>query len=105
MTELIELLKAMITDSDLDIFLEKEGKLLFALNWAINEINNRRDFSPNDKELYPAKYKFNIVQGAVYYLGKIGAEGYKSTSENGVTVTWKDVPDWLASVPPSVKLF
>lgn len=105
MNQLIEELRTMIDGTDLEIYKDSNGKILFALNWAVNEINNRRGFVPNDNELYPAKYKFNIVQGAIYYLGKIGAEGYQSTTENGVSVTWKSTPDWLSSVPPAVKMF
>lgn len=98
MDELVEILKDRIADTDLAYYSDKEGKLRYALKYAISMVNNRRGFAPTDKEPFEKRFEMNILDGAVWYLSKIGAEGYTSTSENGVTVSWKDMPEWLSTI-------
>jgi len=92
-TEPIATLKALITGTDLARYVGNEALLAYALSWASSEILKRRNATVLEDQ-----YLNNQIEGAKYYLSRIGAEGYKSTAENGVTVTWKDVPEWLASV-------
>lgn len=99
--DLIGTLRDRIEDTDLEYYMDKDKKLRYALEYSISEVNNRRDYTPTEEQPYPAKYRMNVLDGAVWYLGKLGAEGYSSTSENGVSVSWKDLPDWLARVPPA----
>lgn len=101
---LVEELKERIADTDLEYWVDKDAKLRYALKFAIAAVNNRCGFKPTEVVLYPIKYEMNILEGAVWYLGKLGAEGYSSTSENGVSVTWRDIPDWLQSVPGGIRV-
>jgi hypothetical protein len=93
MAEQIDTLKALITGTDLDRYVGNDALLNFALLYAECEILKRRNVTVLEEQ-----YLSNQIEGAIWRLGRIGAEGYKSTAENGVTVTWKDVPDWLMSV-------
>lgn len=95
---LVQILKDRIADTDLEYWVDKDAKLRYALTYAISAVNNRCCFKPKNEILYPIKYEMNVLEGAVWYLGQIGAEGYSSTSENGVSVSWKDTPEWLLSV-------
>ena len=97
----VEQLRTILPD-DLQRYADNEDMLNFAVSNAISMINERRSYSGAE---YEPKYRNNVLQGALWYLGKIGAEGYASTSENGVSVTWQDVPDWLRSVTPKLGIF
>ncbi len=99
---LVDILKDRISDTDLEYWVDKDTKLRYALRYAISAINARCGFKPDDIVPYPIKYEMNVLEGAVWYLGKIGAEGYASTSENGVSVSWKETPEWLLSVAGGV---
>lgn len=94
------LLKTVITNTDLDIYLEEDGKLEYAISWATQQIKNRLGLK--DIESVPAKYGFNIVEGAKWYLATEGAEGESSHQENGVNRVYKDIPDWLNRIPSKV---
>ena len=94
----IEQLKAILPD-DLQRYSEDRPRLQFAVNYAISQINDRRGYRG---EGYESKFRTNVLQGALWWLGKQGAEGYISTSENGVSVSWQEVPDWLVSVIPKL---
>lgn len=102
MDDLLSLLRSRVEDTDLAYYADKDGKLLYALKYAVSMINNRRSFMPTESEPYEKRYEMNVIEGAVWYLGKIGAEGYASTSENGVSVAWKELPEWLSTVPGGV---
>lgn len=104
MVELVELLRARVQDTDLAYYADKDGKLLYAIKYAVSAINNRRGFKPTDDEPFEKRYEMNVIEGAVWYLGKIGAEGYASTSENGVSVSWKELPEWLSTICGGVSL-
>ncbi len=97
--ELIASLEARIEDTDLEYYAGKPAKLRYAIDYAISAVNLRRGFSPTEEELFEARFRMNVLEGAAWYLAKIGAEGYASTSENGVSVSWQEMPDWLRQVP------
>ena len=99
MTDLEEL-KVMLSVGDLARYVENDALLEMALAYAVSEINHRRGFTG---EGYENRYHQNVIEGAIWRLGRIGAEGYSSTAERGITVTWKDVPEWLSSVVPLLK--
>ncbi|MCI8405977.1 MAG: hypothetical protein HFE43_03055 [Oscillospiraceae bacterium] len=92
----LEQLKAILPD-DLKRYEEDELRLSFALQAAAAMLNQRRGYHGAG---YEPRFRINVLQGALWWLGKQGAEGYASTGENGVSVSWQEVPDWLASVPP-----
>lgn len=102
--KLADMLRDRITDTDLEYWADKDKKLQYALKYAISQINSRCSFTPKGEALFPDKYEMNVLEGAVWYLGKIGAEGYNSTSENGVSINWQDVPDWLSSVSGGIRI-
>lgn len=104
MDELVELLRDRVADTDLAYYADKDGKLRFALKYAIAMINNRRGFKPTEDEPFEQRYEMNVIEGAVWYLGKLGAEGYSSTSENGVSVSWRDNPEWLSEICGGVSI-
>lgn len=99
--ELSGVVKMRIRGTDLEIFADNDELIEYALAWAESEINKRRNYRP--KEGQPdmeKKYISNKVEGAVFYLSRIGAEGTSSVTENGISVIWKAVPDFLESVVP-----
>ncbi len=75
----------------------EDAILTFALEYAISEINKRRGYTG---EGYEAKYRQNVITGAMWRLSNLGAEGVSSYTELGVTVSKADVPEWLQSVVP-----
>lgn len=93
------MLKTVIANTDLDIYLEEDDKLDYAISWATQEIKNR--LALNDENV-PARYDFNIIEGAKWYLATEGAEGESSHQENDVKRVYKDIPDWLARIPSKV---
>lgn len=95
--EQIETLKELLTGTDLEKYKENIVQLQFALSWAESEILKRRNTDKLEN-----KYLVNKIQGAVYYLSKIGAEGASSVGENGVSISWEEVPKWLLSVVPKL---
>ena len=105
MDELITLLKDRIEGTDLAYYGHKDGKLKYALKYAISMVNNRRGYKPTETEPFEPRFEMNVLEGAVWYLGKIGAEGYSSTSENGVSVSWKELPEWLSTICGGVAVF
>ena len=105
MDELITLLKDRIEGTDLAYYADKDGKLKYALKYAISMVNNRRGYKPTETEPFEQRFEMNVLEGAVWYLGKIGAEGYSSTSENGVSVSWKELPEWLSTICGGVAVF
>lgn len=94
-TEPIDTLKALITGTDLARYAGNDALLIYALSWASSEILKRRNVAVLEDQ-----YSVNQIEGAKYYLSRIGAEGYASTGENGVSVTWLKVPEFLQSVVP-----
>lgn len=52
---------------------------------AIYAVNERRRFTPTDKQLYETKYDGLILRMALCAIAKYGAEGQTSHSENGIS--------------------
>lgn len=102
MTGELEELKAIISVGDLAQYIDNDILLNHALAYAISEINKRRGYEAADGQQYESKYRVNVIQGAIDWLGHIGAEEYTSFSENGVSGAWKEVPSWLQSVVPKL---
>ena len=95
-----ELILARIRGTDLAQFCADEDKILFALHYAASEVNLRCGFTPSETTPYPPKYRWNVLEGAIWRLNMIGNEGQSSFSENGVSGNYRDVPQWLQSVVP-----
>ena len=94
------MLKTIIANTDLDIYIYEDDKLNYAISWATQQIKNR--LALDDTADVPARFDFNIIEGAKWYLATEGAEGETSHQENGVNRVYKDMPDWLARVPSKV---
>lgn len=101
----LEELKAIISVGDLVQYMDNDILLNHALAYAASEINKRRGYGAEGGSEYEPKYRRNVIEGAIWRLGKIGAEGYGSTSENGISVNWQEVPDWLANVTPRLGIW
>lgn len=93
-----EVLRARMSGTDLEQFLYNEPLIRYALDYAESEILKRRGADSLEPQ-----YRVNKLEGAIWYLAKIGAEGAQSASANGVSFTYKEVPDWLLSVVPLLK--
>lgn len=50
---------------------------------AINDVNERRRFTPTEKELFENKYESIVIKLCIFNIAKYGAEGETSHSENG----------------------
>lgn len=102
MPDILTILKARLKNTDLEEYTEdnetNEVLLDYALSYAEGEINLRRG-----TEIMEDRFINNKIEGAIWYLSRIGSEGMKGISENGVSFTYKDVPDWLLSVIPRLK--
>ena len=57
MDELITLLKDRIEGTDLAYYADKDGKLKYALKYAISMVNNRRGFKPTETEPFEKPFK------------------------------------------------
>ena len=95
--EQLDTLKALIAGTDLARYSDNKTLLNYALSYASSDILKRRN-----TDTLEDKYLTNQVQGAIYYLSKIGAEGTESVSENGVVTKWKVVPEFLENVVPKL---
>ena len=96
------MLETVIANTDLDIYINEDDKLDYAISWATQQIKNRLGLG--DDINVPARYDFNIIEGAKWYLATEGAEGEVSHSENGISRTYKSTPDWLARIPAKVSV-
>lgn len=52
---------------------------------AIHDVNERRRFTPTEKELFENKYESIIIKLCIFNIAKYGAEGETSHSENGIS--------------------
>ncbi len=98
-TEKLQLLKAMVGESD------TEEVLLAYLNIAGRKIINRAYPYGTDETEVPTRYDFLQCEIAAYLLNKRGAEGQTSHSENGISRSYEsaDVPEsLLGAVTPMV---
>lgn len=62
---------------------------------AINDVNERRRFTPTEKELFENKYETIVVKLCILNIAKYGAEGETSHSENGISRSYEG-PDGSA---------
>ena len=96
-TEKLQLLKAMVGESD------TEEVLLAYLNIAGSKIMNRAYPYGTEETEVPVRYGFLQCEIAAYLLNKRGAEGQTSHSENGISRQYEsaDVPESiLGAVTP-----
>ena len=96
-TEKLQLLKAMVGESD------TEEVLLAYLNIAGSKIMNRAYPYGTEETEVPVRYGFLQCEIAAYLLNKRGAEGQTSHSENGISRQYEsaDVPEsMLGAVTP-----
>jgi len=100
----VEELKTVLEPTELGRFAEDEVTMEHAVKFAINMVNQRRAFTPAGTliEEYEPAYRQNVIDGAIWYLRKLGGEGFQSMSENGVSIQWQAVPDWLKYVRPKI---
>lgn len=96
MDEYLILLKAIIAGTDLEF--ATDAQLDYALNLAYNDVEAKVG---NDDIIY---YKYNIIEGAKWYLARIGVEGETQHTENGVTRIFASMenPVWLSTIIPKV---
>lgn len=94
--ELLVLLKAVIGSTDLEDMTDEQ--IEFALNLAYNDVVLRTG------EEVVERYKYNIIEGAKWYLARIGVEGETQHIENGVSRTFASTekPSWLSTIVPYV---
>lgn len=93
------LLKVSISNTDLQAYLDDDEKLEYALMFAKNSILARLN---SDYVDVPDKYGIQVIEGAKWWLAREGSEGEIANSENGISRTYKDIPDWLSSIPCKV---
>lgn len=92
----LDTLKMLVSaESDLARYVSNDDLLNYALSYASSEILKRRGTDTLEDQYLP-----NQVEGALYWLSRLGAEGAQAVSENGTSTTWKNVPEWLGSVIP-----
>lgn len=97
-----EMLKLLVSSTDdLSRYAENDALLEQALSYAVSEVNKRRCYSGDG---YEEKFKQNVINGAVDYLSKLGGQEYQSFSENGVSASFREVPLWLMSVTPKLRV-
>lgn len=94
------ILKSIIAGTDLDWVLDNDAMLDYVLGVATSDIERRTGETITDK------YMYNVIEGAKWYLARIGVEGETSHTENGVTRTFASIsnPPWLANIVPHVTL-
>ena len=98
-TEKLQLLKAMVGESD------TEEVLLTYLNIAGQKVLNRAYPYGTEETEVPRRYEFLQCEIAAYLLNKRGAEGQTGHSENGISRSYEsaDVPESLmGAITPCV---
>lgn len=93
MTQLNTLKILVAAESDISRFANNDALLNYALSYAESEILKRRGSDTLEEQ-----YLGNQIEGAKWYLSRIGTEGAASISENGEQTIYKDTPDWLVGV-------
>jgi hypothetical protein len=92
----LDTLKMLVSaETDLARYKDSDDLLNYALSYASAEILKRRG-----ADTLEDKYQANVIEGAKWYLSRIGAEGVESISDNGEAITYQKVPSWLQSVIP-----
>lgn len=93
-------LRQVIEGTDLEQFSSNATLLEVAIEYAKSMVTQRYNVSSYDD--VPSKYDINVLDGAKYYLARIGVEGQISMTENGVSRTYETLPKWLSSIIPKV---
>lgn len=93
--QLSDLKTLVAAESDLSRYSTNDALLQYALDWASSEILKRRGVDTLEDQ-----YLMNQVQGALYFLSRLGTEGAYSTSENGEQTVFQQTPGFLQSVIP-----
>lgn len=77
------------------------------LNSAIQDVNEARRFTPDykEKKYYDKNYENKIIKIVIIEIAKIGVEGQKSHSENGISRAYEDRDEILNNIPPLVHIF
>ncbi|MEG2831897.1 MAG: hypothetical protein RR923_03865 [Bacilli bacterium] len=90
--KLAELKVRIMFDETLKRYTETpyEPLLKSALSYSERRINNKRN-----TEKVEERYIDNQIEGAIWYLNRLGTNGYDSTSENGMSVSYSKCPEWL----------
>ena len=87
MDEMLSALKTRLRfDGDIE-----DSMLTYHLNLAINTINDRRQYEPDedDDNVIETKYDYICIEMAVCSYNKMGAEGQLYHSENSVSRTYE----------------
>lgn len=100
----LQKLKQLVKGTDLERFADNEARLQFAVDYAVQKVNERRRFRGTVEEPYDPQYSLNVIQGALDYLETMGGSELQSFGENGVSGTRKDDPSWLAGIIPLAKV-
>lgn len=79
----------------------------YEIERAIATINRCRRFTPSNTILYDEKYEYLIIPMCISSLAKMGAEGEKSHSENGVSRSYESDDDYpknlVSQIIPLIK--
>jgi hypothetical protein len=95
----LDTLKILVAaESDLARYKDNDNLLNYALSWASDEILKRREADTLEDQ-----YLGNQIEGAKWYLSRMGTEGTDSISENGEQTVFSKVPGWLLSVIPRMR--
>ena len=81
--------------------------LLILINRAIRKVCAKRypyGYTEKDKETAVARYRDTILEAAVYYWAKQGADGEGSHSENGISRSYLNEDDIYFDIVPMVKI-
>lgn len=97
--EIAELSIWVNTIHDLKQYSGNESIMRLALAYSTSEVNKRSGYKG---EKYDPKYRNNVIQGAIWKLERLGGEGLASYSDNGISASYKDVPEWLQGVVPGL---
>lgn len=81
----LEKLKLLLKD---DAANHTDQELELQLSLAIDAVNNRRGFTPNDVREVERKYEGLVLQLAVSAINKTGAEGQSAHGEGGINRTY-----------------
>lgn len=61
---------------------------------AIEAVNDRRHFTPNNEKLFEDKYKGHVIRLCICSYSKMGAEGQLAHSENGISRTYAGASEY-----------
>lgn len=100
--EITQLKAILISMDSLSQYASNDDLLEIAIQSAIDRINQRRGYRG---EGYEAKYRSNVIRGAIDYLERLGGNELASYSENGISGSYNEVPSWLSEVIPKLGVY